>query len=257
MFKIDSLSYSSPFRRYHPVEKAIAALLLFIIVLKSENYYLLFSLMILMLVLLIFPMKIKGKFLLNILIIPFFFILIGIAAVVIEVAFRSFDASFILKVSSLYIGITSASINKGLLLFLRSYSAIIIFYTFILSTPMCDVEYLLKKLKIPSLMRELIMLTYRYIFITINIASNIFLSQKSRQGYINLKNSFFSLGELISSLFVKSLVFNKQSYNALLSRGYNGELNTIDLDFTTKISHWIIILTIAAPLIYVTFWMGL
>ena len=124
--------------------------------------------------------------------------------------------------------VSMESAVSGGILFLRSFTSVSCFYFFILTTPVSDVEYILKKMKLPLLFVEIFMMTYRFIFVTAEMAGMIVRSQRSRSGYSSLRNRVNSISLLASSVFVKSYFFSRASYNAMLSRGCESGINVID-----------------------------
>jgi cobalt/nickel transport system permease protein len=109
-------------------------------------------------------------------------------------------------------------------------------------------------LRVPLIFREMFMLVYRFIFIVAAISHNIFLSQRLRLGYTSARNRFRSSGGLASGVFVKSFIFGSRSYQALLARGYDGDLKVIDLKYTLSPVNWMCITAIESCFILLVIW---
>jgi cobalt/nickel transport system permease protein len=71
-------------------------------------------------------------------------------------------------------------------------------------------------------------ITYRYIFVLLETADQIYIAQASRWGYATWKTSYSSLGQLLSNLFSKSFYNSKMLYMTLSSRCYTGRLRGLD-----------------------------
>jgi cobalt/nickel transport system permease protein len=83
-----------------------------------------------------------------------------------------------------------------------------------------------ENLKMPKIVIEIAMLMYRYIFLFLEEAENMYYSQKTRMGYGSIKNTFKSLGLLASNLFIRTWLKGEQSYIAMESRCYDGSIKS-------------------------------
>lgn len=215
----------------HPVEKFIFTMVSVIIVLVSENPAVPVMMFILMTCIIIFASGVNGILYTRLMLIPLIFIIFSIFTVMIKINSPVSGNIFTMKIFSITAGADKRSISEGGILFLKSLASVSGFYFFILSTPVVDFEYILKKLRFPQFFREMFMMVYRYIFILAGMSHVIYISQKSRLGYVSLWRGIRSSGSLASGVFVNSLIFGKKSYQAMLSRGYNGELKVIDMKY--------------------------
>lgn len=175
-------------------------------------------------------------------IIPFSFLVMGIIPILIE-----FNGSeyVIVLINKYNIGITEKSINTSLNLFFRALSAVSLTYFLALSTPMISFFEGLYRLRLPKLLISLMELIYRYIFILIDEAAAMYKAQKLRLGYRNFKSSIYCISELIAMLFIRAYKRADFSCQALLSRGYNGEIATVDNEYEKSyIFHLLIIFLI-------------
>jgi cobalt/nickel transport system permease protein len=92
-----------------------------------------------------------------------------------------------------------------------------------MTTPMNDILHILGKLRIPKIFLEIAMLMYTTIFIFLDQIEAMRNAQKTRLGYNGVKNSYRSLGSLVTNLFFKSLDKGEKLQNSLDSRCYSGE----------------------------------
>ena len=159
--------------------------------------------------------------------VPFSFLLMGILPVLIVI--DSNALFFIIKKYN--VGISADSISLSINLFFRAISAVSITYFLALSTPMVYFFECLSKLRLPEVFVSLMELIYRYIFILIDEAASMYKAQQLRFGYINFRTGIRSISELAAMLFIRSYKRADISYQALLSRGYNGNINTINNEY--------------------------
>jgi len=113
---------------------------------------------------------------------------------------------------------------QGLQIFLKiiaSVSAVSLFFYF---TPFHEILHGLKFLKIPQTFIELLLLTGRFILILQSEAERIYIAQKQRLGYTELKKAFKSIAILSVSLITKAFRHTEQTFLAMKQRGYEGEI---------------------------------
>lgn len=248
---IDSYAYTNRMYNVHPVEKLLFALLTMILCFEFDAYTNI-AVIILMFVVTVFKAKIPARVYIKLMLIPFSFLIISILTLIINVIGDKSVALISLNIFGVTLGITEKGINTAVILFLRVLAVVSCLYFLALTTPVVDIINVLKKLKIPSLFLELLQLIYRLIFVLVEAAEEIYISQDSRLGYATLKNSYRSLGFLISSLFIKSYKDSQDLYVALEARGYNGELKVIGKDYKFCYKNIIFIILIELILISIS-----
>ena len=124
-------------------------------------------------------------------------------------------------------GITAEYLRMGLMVVCKAMGAVAAMYFLSLNTPMTDLTQALGRLHVPKLLVELMELIYRFLFVFSDTARRIRVAQESRLGYQTPRRSLRSMGELVSSLFLRAWRQADRSYTALESRGYTGSLDTL------------------------------
>jgi cobalt/nickel transport system permease protein len=160
--------------------------------------------------------------------IPGVFLTLGIAAVVVRVTKQPPHLTPAFPIAGFWVGITAASWRQGLRLFGQGLAAFACLAYLTLNTPVVDLLVALRKLKAPTLLLELMALTYRLIFVFGETANTIFTAQNARLGYIDRPAAYRSLSVLVSSLLARAWRRADQLYTALEARGYDGELPSWD-----------------------------
>ncbi|MBF0517806.1 MAG: cobalt ECF transporter T component CbiQ, partial [Nitrospirae bacterium] len=117
------------------------------------------------------------------------------------------------------------------LVFFRAFAAISCFYFLILTTPVADILAVLRRCRIPAVVCEVMGLTYRFIFLFMDISHKTRTAQLSRLGYDGLINSYRSMGILVASLFQRMFRQADILNTALQSRGFTGELRVMQRAF--------------------------
>lgn len=113
-------------------------------------------------------------------------------------------------------------------LILTAMAAVSCLYFLTLTTPMPDILMVMKKVRCPYLIIELMMLIYRFIFVLLDIAYQLRISQLCRLGNKDKKTSWKSLGELMAVLLVRSMKRANEMYDAMESRCYNGVISVLE-----------------------------
>jgi cobalt/nickel transport system permease protein len=171
---------------------------------------------------LFYGLSIKG--LLQIAALPMSFMLVAVLSIICIISTKSFEAIYLAKIGRYYIGFSDLSLDKGIHIVGKAMGSMFAFYFLILTCPIDEIEYLLRKMKVPDLLIELFVLSFRFITILLTFSKQCYLSQKKRMAYGSFSSSISALGMLVSSVMIKSLVHADFSHHALMSRGYRGEM---------------------------------
>lgn len=138
-----------------------------------------------------------------------------------------------LHLGSWYFGITGESLHQFGQVFLQCLAAVSCLYFLSATTPMTELFTALRRLHLPAFLVEMMELVYRYIFVLMESASQIRNAQECRLGYGSLKTSFYSMGQLVSNLFLRAYRQADRTYTAMESRGYTDEVRTLGLTYET------------------------
>ncbi len=227
MLKIDYYAYTNGLARVHPAEKAGAAAVMAVFCLVSQSALTHLAAMALSAYLAVAKGRVPFSFYLKMLCLPAAFLAAGLVAVAFSVTADPQGLLWGWPCGGRYWGISEAGTRTALSLFFKCLGTVSALYFLALTTPCQDILNLLARAGVPALVVEITGLTYRYIFVLVQAASEIYQSQSARLGYSGLKNSFFSTAQLVSVLFGKSFARAQELYCGLLARGYSGDLGVI------------------------------
>jgi cobalt/nickel transport system permease protein len=118
---------------------------------------------------------------------------------------------------------------------------------------MNDIFGILENMKIPKVVVDIAILMYRYIFVFLEELENMYNSQQTRMGYGNFKNSFRSLGLLVSNLFIRTWVRGEQIYITMESRCYGGSIKTFDIQRKMGIKNIMLLISFESLLLLGTY----
>ncbi len=133
-------------------------------------------------------------------------------------------------VASLTMLFTSGAEN-ALAMGSRISASVLLLLVLVSSTPFMDLLWALRWFRLPSVLSDMIMFTYRFIFVMLDESGRMRLARASRgfRGGRSLldKEAFKVLSNTIGMIFLRSYRRADRVYLALLSRGYDGKVRTL------------------------------
>ncbi|WP_292424439.1 cobalt ECF transporter T component CbiQ [Methanoregula sp.] len=224
---LDNIAQNSTFRHIHPGTKILLGLGSLLICLVSPTPVVpLISGIILSLVLLI-PARISPLVYGELLIAPAIFT----ACSIIVLLFMLGGGDVIWRfspVSWINLTITDNAVRHAILILFRVFGCTISLFFIALTTPMTDLFNIMKRCRIPVELIDLMMIMYRYIFITYEQAREIWQAQIMRLGYSRVKESIRSFSMLCGMLFISSWIAGEGLIHAMDCRCYDGIMPSLD-----------------------------
>lgn len=233
MLLIDRLSYRSKLRYVNASEKLVYALLTLAFCVLSRSVKVAVLVFAVNGVLTVGKGEIPLFRYIKLLMIPLVFLVIGTAAVMVNVSRTPLDA-FALSAGEWYITGSCEGIRRGLRLCATAFAAVSSLYFLSLNTVMTDILGACRKIHLPALLMELMLLIYRFIFVLFETASQIMISQQSRLGNRDFRTRIRSFGMLGSSLFILALKRSNVLYDAMESRCYDGSIRVLSQEQPAK-----------------------
>ncbi len=129
-----------------------------------------------------------------------------------------------LTFGSYYVYFSHHGIEQGLKILSRAIASLSCLYFVVLTIPFTELLETLRRLGFPVLLTELLLLMYRFIFVLLNTATELWTAQQSRGGYRTFRIGMKSLALLIGQLLRRTLENYRQVSLSLAARGFNGEL---------------------------------
>lgn len=151
----------------------------------------------------------------RLLLIPSLFILLGGAAILIEITGGE---------AGLAVSITGNSLHRAVLVTARAYGAMICLLMISLTTPMQEIIGVLRRCRIPSVIIELMYLIYRFLTILSEVLHRMNMAARSRLGYESRRASLRTAGGIAANLLVLAFQKASVSFDAMELRGYEGRL---------------------------------
>jgi len=137
------------------------------------------------------------------------------------------DAWYGLNFGYYYIYISHSGTIQAWSIFSRAFAAVSCLYFLMLTVPFAEILQTLRRVRFPVLLTDLLLLMYRFIFILLKTAAELWTAQNSRGGYSTWHNGMKSLAILIGQLLQRSLQQYSQFSLGLQARGMQGEFRVL------------------------------
>ena len=220
---LEYYSYNSKINSWNPHLKFWYSMVLIVLGIILSNIYISISIVFICGFITIFLGKISLKKYIDFFKVPIIFLLISVAVININFS-KNITDFYYFNIGDLYIYTTDENIKKSCILFWRALSGVSSMYMLALSTPLNEIIYVMKKVRTPKIIIELMYLVYRFIFIMRDSYKSMRKSIESRLGFIDYRTSLLSFGKIISNILIVSLRKSNSFYDAMESRCYRGEI---------------------------------
>jgi cobalt/nickel transport system permease protein len=226
--QIDTLAYTNKLRWLAPEQKLLLAIaLLIIIAFAHPPVQILIAIW--MSIWTVVYAGISAKTYLKLVYVATFFWLTSLPAL----AINAIDISHLdlvqndsvkgLTIGGYYVYLSGRGIEQGLTILTRAIASLSCLYFVMLTIPFTELLQTLRRVGFPVLLTDLLLLMYRFIFVLLNAAAELWTAQQSRGGYRTFSTSMKSLALLIGQLLKRTIENYRQVSLSLESRGFNGE----------------------------------
>ena len=110
----------------------------------------------------------------------------------------------------------------------RALGAVSCLYFLSLSTTMPEILSVLRRAHVPSVMTELAVLIYRYLFVLLSVYQSMKDAAASRLGYSGFARSIRTTGSVYGNLLATSFRRSGACFDAMESRCYDGEIRFLE-----------------------------
>jgi len=226
---IDRLAYSNRWRLLHPAVKGMLAGLGLVATLTAVSPLVPLLVLATMAGATLFGARIPVGVYLRLLLVPVGFLLAGVAGLAVTPG--PGDLLLVtLPLADQPLGLTHAGLRQTGLVLARACGAVTCLYLLALTTPMTEIITLLRRLRVPGLLLELMLLAYRQLFIFRETTREMMMAQQARLGYAGISNSLRSLAILAANLYLHTYRRSRLLHRALAGRGYVDELRWLERD---------------------------
>jgi cobalt/nickel transport system permease protein len=151
--------------------------------------------------------------------------------------------------------VTAQGLRAAMYLIMRAETAATFSVLLVLCTPWSSLLKALRVLRLPIVLVVILGMTYRYIFLLLRTAHDMFRSRKSRMvGRLDGREQRRAATAGAGVLMSKTLQLSNDVYLAMRSRGFQGEVYVLD-EFCTDWFDWVV-LAAFATVAALAFWLG-
>lgn len=220
---IDQISVNSRLSGVNPALKMIffCGALLAAVASRSALFDLAAALMMALIVLLSGRVRLQKY--LRLLLVPVAFLLVSVLAVLFDWS-RGAAGVLNLPVFGGFLIVTKASQLDALRLIAKVLAGICCLYALSLTTPLYDIVSVLRAVRLPEVVIELMFLIYRYIFVLGELMSTMKTAAASRFGFRGHRAAMRTAGGIMTSLLALSFRRASTAFDAMESRCYDGHL---------------------------------
>lgn len=224
---LDTYAYANRWRQQHPAEKGLLCLLALGAALLARSPQAAAICALVMAALTVGGAGIALRNYLRLLRLPAGFLFAGVFGLALSL---SGGDQLLLDLPGLDLSLwlNHAGADQALLVLSRSLAAVTALLFLALTTPMTEIVALLRRLRMPALLLELMVLAYRQIHVFSEVARQMRTAQKARLGDAGLASRWRSLSSLAAGLYLKAHLRSQQLHRSLLCRGYDHDLRWLE-----------------------------
>lgn len=215
----------------------------FLLVIASQSSLFHFCLFAFFILMTWFVSKIKVSRLVQLYIYPLFFILTG--CITIAISFRSANP---VSVNNIGFGIDQANVLVARSILFRSLAILSIVWFYLLTHTISEISEVMYKCKLPPLLVELFVLSYKFINNLRTVGKNMLIAQNCRLAYSFHGKKNYNISLLLSAIFRKALIQTSQLEIAMKSRLGEGNFYFLNPRRRYFLQQWIAPVVIAACL---------
>jgi len=130
--------------------------------------------------------------------------------------------------------ITDASLWRFVTILARSWLSLWVAVTLALTTPFTELARALSGLGVPHVLTATILFTYRYLWVLLDEARRLIRAREARSGELvpghgggRLRWRARVTGQMIGTLFLRTYERSERIYQAMLARGFDGEIRAL------------------------------
>lgn len=140
-----------------------------------------------------------------------------------------------------------AGARTALRVALRASAASAVLLLFAFTVPVSQLVQLLRKLRVPETIIDLVHLTYRTLFALDKRRQAMVIAQRNRLGFRSPRLALHCVSQLAASLLVESVLTSMRLERGLSARGYTGRLVVLPADSHTR--PWHFVAAVALPVL--------
>ncbi|GED53890.1 cobalt ECF transporter T component CbiQ [Brevibacillus borstelensis] len=229
--RIDSLAYENRLKRLPPEQKLLFSLAMLLLALISHPLVqgILF---VWMSVWIVVYARTPWRIYFVVVAASVAFLLAGSPALLLEASrlaewTRDDNAIASWQLGSWVVYVTAEGLSRVMSLAARSLAALSCFSFILFTVPFAEVLQVFRRIGIPSILTDLMMIMYRFVFVLLETAEQIWTAQKARGGHRGTAGTLKDAGRLIVQLFIRTMARYRQMYISMTARGFTDDFRVL------------------------------
>ncbi|MFT9850265.1 cobalt ECF transporter T component CbiQ [Aneurinibacillus sp. REN35] len=226
--QLDAIAYTNRLRHIYPAQKVGFGLCMLLFVLLSHTlvHAAVFMWMSAWIVL---RAGISGRVYVRLLGAVTLFLMLGLPPLVVEISAAppTDTVLFQFSAASWHIYGSREGVEKAGMLLIRSLASVSCLYFILLTVPFTELLTVLRRVKVPVLLTDLLLVMYRFVFVFLETAEQLWTAQQARSGSGRFRKKIRDAGFLIVRLFTRTFQRYQQLSIGLAARGFTGDLRVI------------------------------
>ncbi len=165
------------------------------------------------------------------------FLVLSVIGIAVSLSFEA--SAHALQLGPIYLSIHRTSVLVALQVLSRALGCAAALNFLILTTPLIDLIDLLHRWRIPAIVIDIMMLSYRAIFLLLDTLERMVIAQKARLGYASWRATLRSSAIIGSRLFIAAYQRSRMLEQALIGRGFCGEVRVLPLRYRYDPVLWV------------------
>ena len=124
--------------------------------------------------------------------------------------------------------IYKSGVSMGINLFFCMEGSLSCMFFLVLTTSITDLGLLFRRAHVPTILVEMSMLIYRYIFMFMEVSATMMTAQKLRLGGNGWMKKIREVSLLAGNLFIRTLEQGERTFVAMSARGYDGNIYALE-----------------------------
>lgn len=249
--KIDVLAQVSRLNRVNPTLKFWSVLALMGICISSGNPAVGVLMTVLMLSFSVFVGGLRLHEYVHLLALPVSFLMLSGLALLIEATAQPTGVINI-PLFNFWLSISEQAQIRTALVMSNALGAVSCLYLLSLTTPMSEIIGVLRRVRCPDVIIDLMYLIYRYTFILLDMHHTMRNAAKSRLGFIDYRTSVRTTGNLYSNLLSCSYRQAYRNFDAMESRCFDKSIRFLENREKITVTHAAVSLFVIVPMLMLT-----
>jgi cobalt/nickel transport system permease protein len=137
------------------------------------------------------------------------------------------DAALGFSAAGWYFYVSKQGVVQSGIILLRSMAGIVSLYFLLFTVPLPELLQAMRKIKLPAIIVELLLIMYRFVFLLLDTAEQLSIAQRSRGGHRGFYRTLQDAARIVILLFARTWQRYRQLSIGLAARGFTQELRVI------------------------------